>query len=217
MPEIITTPISYFEIEMEYAEPDLKMWLDRVNVVQAVWTALKPWNVSVDDVEIIQTGKLSEQGIKFKIPQKLSSFFFGPAYCKFTRDSTNWGVAEETIGIIEAVTTALLSQTKAVIAKRKTTIVLHAQPKKLPFIQITGPLVPPQLAAVEAETPKTMAIVVKWEKRKITIDGSGSLANGIFLRFEREFDGAEPYEEMAHQLKADEDQIFAMLGVQEEA
>lgn len=217
MPEIITTPISYFEIEMEYAEPDLKMWLDRVNVVQAVWAALKPWNVTVDDVEIIQTGKPSEQGIKFKIPQKLSSFFFGPAYCKFTRDSTDWGVAEETIGIIDTVTTALLSQTQAVIARRKTTIVLHAQPKTLPFLQITGPLIPQQLAALEAETPKTMAIVVKWEKRKMTIDGSGSLANGIFLRFEREFDGSVGYEEMAHHLKADQDQIFAMLGIREEA
>jgi hypothetical protein len=91
------------------------------------------------------------------------------------------------------------------------------QPKKLPFIQITGPLIPHQLAALEVESPKTMAIVVKWEKRKVTIDGSGSLANGIFLRFEREFDGAVGYGEMALQLKADEDQIFAMLGVKEEA
>jgi hypothetical protein len=216
MPEIVTTPISYFEVEMEYAEPDLKMWLDRVNVVQAVWTALKPWNVAVDDVEIIQTGKLSEQGIKFKIPQKLSSFFFGPAYCKFTRDSTNWGVAEETIGIIDAVTTALLSQTRAVISKRKTAIVLHIQPKKLPFIEITGPLIPQQLATLEAEPPKTAAIVVKWDKRKMTIDGSGSVANGIFLRFDREFDGSSGYEEIANQLKADEDQIFTLLGVQEQ-
>src|SRR6516165_455892 len=108
MAEIVTTPISYFEVEMEYTEPDIKMWLDRANVVQAVYTALKPWNVTVDDVEILQTGKPSEQGIKFKIPTKLSSFFFGPAYCKFTRDSTNWGVAEDTIQIIEAATSALL-------------------------------------------------------------------------------------------------------------
>ena len=217
MLDIITTPISFFEMEMEYAEPDLKMWLDRVNVVQSVWASLKPWNVAVDDVEIIQTGKPSEQGIKFKIPQKLSSFFFGPAYCKFTRDSIDWSVAEETIGIIGTVTAALLSQTQAVIAARKTSIVLHAQPKKLPFIQITGPLIPPQLAAMEAEPPKTMAIVVKWEKRRMTIDGSGSLANGIFLRFEREFDGSVGYEEIASQLKVDEEQILAMLGVQGEA
>jgi hypothetical protein len=217
MPEIITTPLSFFEVEMEYAEPDLKMWLDRANVVQSVWKALKPWNVTVDDVEIIQTGKPSEQGIKFKIPQKLSSFFFGPAYCKFNRDNTDWGVAEETIGIIEAVTNALLSQTKAIIAKRKTTIVLHAQPKKLPFIQLLSPLIPPRIAGLEDQQPKTMAIVVKWENRKLTVDGSASLSNGIFIRLEREFDGSVSYQDIAHQLRADELQVFAMLDVQEEA
>lgn len=216
MPEIVTTPISYFEVEMDYAEPDLKMWLDRVNVVQAVYTALEPWNVTVDDVEIIQSGKPSEQGIKFKVPQKLSSFFFGPAYCKFTRDSTDWGVAEETIKIIDTVTSALLTQTQAVIAKRRTVIALHIQPKTLPFIQLTMPLIPQQLATLEDEPAKTMAVVVKWSSRKITIDGSGQLANGIFLRLEREFDGAVPYDKMAYQLKVDEDQVFAMLGVQEE-
>jgi len=217
MPETITTPLSFFEIEMEYAEPDVKMWLDRANVVKEVWKALKPWSIVVDDIEIIQTGKPSEQGIKFKIPEKLSSFFFGPAYCKFNRDNTDWSVAEETISIIEAATNALLSQTKAVIAKRKTTIVLHAQPKKLPFLRVLSPLIPPQIAALEKQQPKTMAVIVKWENRKLTLDGSASVANGIFLRFEREFDGSVSYRDMAYQLRADEEQVFAMLGVQEEA
>ncbi len=216
MPESVTTPISYFEVEMEYTQPDIKMWLDRVNIVQALYAVLQPWNVTVDDVEILQSGKPSEQGIKFKIPQKLSSFFFGPAYCKFTRDSTDWEVAEETVQIIEAATSALLSLTQAEIAKRKTVIVLHIQPKTLPFIQLTAPLIPQQLAALEKQPAVTMAIVVKWANRKITIDGSSQIANGIFLRFEREFDGSVPYDQMAHQLKADEDQVFAMLGVQEE-
>ncbi len=217
MPEIVTTPISYFEVEMEYAEPDLKMWLDRANIVRAVYSSLKPWGVTVDDVEIIQTGKPSEQGIKFKIPKKLSSFFFGPSYCKFTRDNTDWSIAEETIQMITAATDALLTETGATVVKRKTAIVLHAQPKTLPFIQIIGPLIPKQLADLEPGPVKTMATIVVWENRKMTIDGSGSLANGIFLRFEREFDGSIAYEELAHQLKTDEDQIFALLGIMEEA
>jgi hypothetical protein len=216
MPELVTTPISYFEVEMEYAEPNIKLWMDRVNVVQAVYAALKPWNITVDDVEIITTGKPSEQGIKFKIPQKLSSFFFGPSYCKFTRDNTNWGVAEETVLILDAAVAALLSQTAAVIVKRKTVVALHLQLKTLPFIQLTAPLIPRQLSALEKDPAKTVAIIVVWDKRKITIDGSAQLANGVFLKLEREFDGLVAYADMAVQLKADEDQILAMLGVENE-
>lgn len=216
MPEIVKIPISYFEVEMEYGSPDLKMWLDRINVVQAVYSALQPWEVKVDDVEIITTGKPSEQGIKFKIPQKLSTFFFGPANCKFTRDGTSWDTAQETIQILDAALSALLGQTGAEIIKRKTVIALHAQMVNAPFIQILSPFIPSQLAALEGDKPKTMAAVIKWEKRKVTIDGSGQLANGIFIRFEREFDGKVSYEEMAQKLWADEKGIFDVLGIQEE-
>jgi hypothetical protein len=216
MPEPVTTPISYFEVEMEYAEPDIKLWIDRVNVVQAIYAALRPWNITVDDVEILTTGKPSEQGIKFKLPQKLSSFFLGPSYCKFTRDNINWGVAEETILILDAAVAALLSQTAAVIVKRKTILALHLQVKTLPFIQLTAPLIPPRLSSLEKDPAKTVAIIVVWDKRKVTIDGSAQLANGVFVKLEREFDGLIAYADMAGQLKADEDQIFAMLGVENE-
>jgi hypothetical protein len=58
--------------------------------------------------------------------------------------------------------------------------------------------------------------VVKWEKHRVTIDGSAQLANGLFLRFEREFEGSATYEAIAGQLRADEEELFAMLGVQED-
>jgi hypothetical protein len=48
------------------------------------------------------------------------------------------------------------------------------------------------------------------------LDGSGQLANGLFLRFERDFSGSTTYEEIAHQSRADEEALFAMLGVEEE-
>ena len=216
MPEIVTTPISFFEVEMEYASPDLNMWLDRIKVVQALFDALKPWNITVDDVEILTSGKPSEQGIKFRIPQKLASFFFGPASCKFTRDSTSWETAEETIQILDSAVSALIGQSEAEIVQRKAVFVLHVQPKTLPFFQLLAPLVPAKLAALESSPPKTSATILKWEDRKITIDGSAQLANGLFLRFERDFDGKASYEEMARRLRADEEEIFAILDIQEE-
>src|ERR1700730_17073906 len=102
MSENITTTLSFFEVEIEFEEPNIKVWLDRIAIVEAVYAALRPWNISVDDIEVIQTGKPSEQGVKFKIPEKRASFFFGAGACRFTRDSTNWQTAEETIQILDA-------------------------------------------------------------------------------------------------------------------
>jgi hypothetical protein len=61
-----------------------------------------------------------------------------------------------------------------------------------------------------------MATVAKWEHRKVTIDGSGVVANAVFLRFEREFPSAANYREIAAQLRKDEEELFTILGVEED-
>ena len=78
MPEKVTTKLSFFETDMEYAAPYLKLYLDRAKTVALVYEALKPWNINIDDIDILNNGKPSEQGVKFKIPRKQSSFFMGP-------------------------------------------------------------------------------------------------------------------------------------------
>lgn len=215
MPEIVVIPISFFEATFDYKEPNIMLWLDRAVVVQALFAALKPWNVAVDDIEVITTGKPSEQGLKFKLPQKQVSFFFSPTLCRFSKDNADWRSAEDTIAIMDAAFSTLASAGKIEAATIKTVIALHMQPKTLPFMDVLRPFVPTQLIALH-EDVKTMASIVKWDKRKVIIDGSGQLANGLFLRFEREFDGTATYEEIARQLRTDEEALFAMLDVKEE-
>jgi hypothetical protein len=50
----------------------------------------------------------------------------------------------------------------------------------------------------------------------VTVDGSAQIANGLFVRYERDFPGNISYEDMAKQLYADELQICKMLDVVEE-
>jgi len=215
MPELISIPISIFEATFNYKEPNILLWLDRGKTVQAIFTALKPWNLLVDNVEIITTGKPSEQGIKFKLPEKQITFFFGPALCKLSKDNAAWDSAEETITIMDASFSALANSANIEAATIQTVVALHLQPKTLPFIKILGRFVPAQLAALDGEV-KTMASIVKWDKWKVIIDGSGQIANAIFLRFEREFEGTTDYQQIAEQLRADEASLFAILDVKED-
>jgi hypothetical protein len=216
MAELITIPISYFEVIFEYASPNFKLWTDRNSVFTGIFEALKSWGLQIDDVEVLTTGKPSEQGFKFKLPQKRLSFFWGPASCKLTKDDPDWESAEDIIQIVDASITSLIDLSGIVVASQKALIALHLQPKTAPFMNLLGPFVSPQLAALDSGTIKSMAAVIQWENRKLTLDGSGHVANGIFLRFEREFEGAVRFEEIARQLRMDEEDIFAVLGVEEE-
>jgi hypothetical protein len=57
MAELVTIPITVFEINIDYKQPDLKISADRATVVQGIFEALKPWNPNVDDIEPRTTGK----------------------------------------------------------------------------------------------------------------------------------------------------------------
>jgi hypothetical protein len=217
MPELVTIPISFFEITVDYQKPHLRLLADRGALVQGIFDSLEPWNPRVDDIELRTSGKLSEQGVAFKVPSKRITFFIGPASCTFTQDAVDWPSAEETILILSALLSKLAQFTDVVLGTKHTTVAVHLQPRTLHFAEMLRPFFPSQFASLETTPLKTLAIVGKWENRKVTIDGSASLANGIFLRFERDFYEAVTLEEMAFQLKKDEQELFAIMGVEEDA
>jgi hypothetical protein len=215
MAELVTIPISYFELAVDF-RPNFKLWIDRGSIVQVVFEALSPWNPNVDDVEAISTGKISEQGFTLKLPLKRVSFFFGPVSCRFTRDAVNWESAEETITILDAAFSAFFGFSGMVMGAKRTAIAVHLQPRKLPFAELLKPFIPQLLGALESANIQTGAVVAKWDKRKVTLDGSAVVANGIYLKFDREFESFSTYQEIAHQLKKDEEELFGILGVEED-
>jgi len=215
MAHVVTIPISFVELVTAYSRPDIKAFNDRAIMVQSVFDALSPWSPKLDDIEPLTTGKLSEQGFNFRLPLKQVSFFFGPASCRFARDNADWGMAEETLAILDAGLSAFVEVSHISFGVRTAGIGVHVQPSAGGFMEILAPFVPPQLASMETEPVKTMAAVVKWGKRKITLDGSGAIANAVFLKFEREFESTDALEDIARQLRLDEEQLFRILGVEE--
>jgi hypothetical protein len=55
---------------------------------------------------------------------------------------------------------------------------------------------------------------VKWEDGKITLDGSGTIANGVFVKYEQDFDTSASFEMIAKELRSAEDTLFRLLDVE---
>lgn len=216
MAELVTIPIAVLEVAVDYLRPDFRLWMDRASVVQSVFDALKPWDPRIDDVDAVTTGRASEQGFTVKLPFKRVSFFFGPASFKFSRENLNWQAANDTMAILETAVEALVRSSGVALGAWNTAVALHLQPKSLPFVELLRPFIAPQLAVLEAESVVTIASVAKWDKRKVVIDGSGVLANAIFLRLEREFPANTTMPAMAAQIRQDQAELFRVLGVEEE-
>jgi hypothetical protein len=216
MPELITIPISYFEVLARYRDPDIDTFMDRRESVSALFKAFKAWNIGIEDIEVITQGKLVEQGIKFTLPKNRITFFFGPAFIRLTQDGSSWETASVTLEILKAALGAIRESGAYSIEIFKTTIALHVQPRAIGYFEILKPFLPPKLGTLRAVSPKTMASVVVWEDRKITLDGSGSVANAIFIKLERDFAGTYSLAEMAEQLYEDEKELFELLEIEEE-
>ena len=216
MPHLVTIPIAILDITIEYSRPNMRLLVDRAKVVDQLFQAFTEWNVRVDDVEVISEGKPSDQGIKFKIPAKRTSFMFGAGSCKLNRDDASWATAEETIAILDTGWRILRELGPVEAGAYKTSIALHLQSKTTPFIELLRPFASHPLTGLETDPIKAIAGVVKWERRRVTVDGSNQSANGVFVRLEREFEGSATYSEIAQQLRIDETKVLELLDVEED-
>ena len=216
MPELVTIPISYFELVVEYERPEWKLWADRGSVIEAIFDSLKAWNPNIDDVEFLNSGKASEQGVNLKLPLKRVSLFFSPVSYRFTQQNPDWQSSDETIAILDHALSSLIRLSGIKIAAQKAEIGMHIQPRSLTFVDILRPFIAPPLATLESEPIVSLAAVGRWNKRRVTVDGSAAIANGVYLRLERDFPVATSYEEISQQLKNDQMNLFEVLGVEED-
>jgi len=97
---------------------------------------------------------------------------------------------------ILGVALEVLVQGGVELGKKSTSLILHLQPKSVPFRELLRPFLVPALCQLEDSPAEAMAYVIRWKGRRITLDGSAALANGVFLHLERDFDAAVPFEEI---------------------
>jgi hypothetical protein len=215
MPEPITIPISVFELTVRYQKPVIRLLADRFAIVQALFDAFAEFEPNADDMEIISTGKTTEQGIRLRLASQKITFFFGATHCKITRESAVWADADAMLSTIDLFLTTLVTVSHVVLGRRTSVVSLHLQPKTASFKDILRPFIDPRLKALDSEPLKAMAIVARWPNHRITLDGSAQIANGTFVQMEREFDPQASYEEMKNIIFSDEFELLKLLGVEE--
>ncbi len=210
----VTSPVSYFEIEIDYQKPDIRLLADRAPLLHGLFEALDRWSPKVDDVEILTAGKMSEQGTMLRLPQQNVAFFVGANLCRFSRHAVKWETAEETILLLDTAVTTLENLTGVKRKEMRTALGMHLQVQEGSFRDVLRPFIGPPFNKLGVEDFTTMASIVRWGSRRVTIDGSGAFANAFFLKMERTFSEETMSLAVAQQLLQDEVEIFQMLGVE---
>jgi hypothetical protein len=216
MSELVSIPVAVVEVTIDYVSPKLKLLMDRANVVTRLFELFAKWDITTDDMEVVKKGKNSEQGVRFKLPSKNTSFFFGANWCKLTLDSASWDFAEDAISILDAAWEVLAKAGEIERKGYRVSLAMHVQPKTKSFIELLKPFAPEPLTRSGGESITGVASLVRWQDHKITLDGSARLANAIFIRLEREFPSNMTLQEIAGRLRQDEDEAFELIGIRED-
>ncbi|HWB84978.1 MAG TPA: hypothetical protein VG675_12605 [Bryobacteraceae bacterium] len=214
MAEQITIPISIFEVTVWYQKLAVRLLVDRAELVQTLFDAFSDLKPNADDLEVISTGKTTEQGIRLRLPQGII-LFFGAAGCKFTKEAATWADADSILGHLQTFLAILTNGTGIVLGRKVTVLTLHLQPKNVSFKQILLPFITDKLRNLDPAPLDAMAVVSRWPGRRITIDGSAQLANGIFLQMEREFQPDITLDQIKQNIFDDEVNFFRLLNVEE--
>jgi hypothetical protein len=102
-------------------------------------------------------------------------------------------------------------------AKKIAILSLHLQPKTLSFREILRPFLAEPIAKLEGNPVEAMAIVARWSGRRITLDGSAAIANGLYIQSEREFESTSSFDQIRAAVSNDELTLFKLLDVEEVA
>jgi len=188
---------------------------DRVAIVQALFDTFAEYEPNPDDLEAVTTGKTTEQGIKLRLASQRVSLFFGATGCKFTKEAAVWAEADKILGILSSFLNILTKMGEARLGKRNAVLSLHLQPKTVSFQDVLRPFITPEIQKLDPGPLAAMAVVARWPGRRITLDGSAQLANGIFVQMERDFPAELTFDEMKQQLFDDEIAVFQLLRVEE--
>jgi len=217
MAELVKIPSASVEYAARFERPYVGfIGYDRPRVFEAVLTALLPFNLRLENTEIVTTGTPADHKAIFRIPERGISFQFGAEEYRFSKELSSWATADEDGQILLAAERALMAGSSAEVKSCMVIVAMHLQPLTKLREEILAPFVPePFKAFMTQRQTRTYGNHLRFADGDILLDFSLGYANGIFLRFSSHFNGHPPPAEVLAKVRSDQDAFFRILGVEE--
>jgi hypothetical protein len=217
MAEVVKIPFATSEYQARFERPYIAfIGRDMPRAFDAVLTALLPFNIRLENTEVLTTGTPADHKVIFKIPERGIRFEFGAEEYKFTKEQANWSTVEADGQILLAAERALMEGSNANITSCIVTVAMHLQLLAKPREEILAPFLPdPFKTFLTQRQVQTYGHHLKFADGDVLLDFSVAFANGIFLRFSSHFPGHPPLAEVLAKVRSDQDTWFGILGVEE--
>ncbi|WP_287129963.1 hypothetical protein [Candidatus Cyanaurora vandensis] len=217
MPDLVKISAASLEYQAMFKVPNINFISSGAErAFEAIMIALLPYGLRLANVDTHTFGKPADRRIIFSIPEHDVNFQVGAEGYKFVKESVSWRVLDEYKPIMIAAEQALLEGSAAKIGACTATIAMHLQPLVKSREEILEPFVPePFRPLIAQRKADRYGNHLKLEDGDLLLDFSLVFANGIFLKFSRQFSGHPPIFEALAQVQRDQEAVFKILGVEE--
>ena len=219
MAELVKIPFASAEYQALFERPHIAfIGRDLARAFEEVFAVLSSFNFLLANTEIVNTGKPSDHKAIFRIPERGISFQFGAEGYRFSKEFSSWATADDDGQILLAAERALMEGSGAKVASCSAIVGMHLQPLTKPREEILAPFIPePFKIFMTQRQTQSYATHCIFTDGDVLLDFSVGFANGIFLRFSSRFNGHPPLSEVLAKVRSDQDTLFRILGVEEEA
>jgi hypothetical protein len=214
----IEIPQSVVEYTLTFESPVIPSGDARVETVTSVLAAMKPWGFSLDGLETkLRSDKANEHAYVFRrtVPARPAAslaLFYNKIF--ISGENLDWEGADEFIKTMSAGIEAVRGILRPKIASQNLVAGLHIQLKDRPTVDVVRPLLNAQaFKLIDGET-KFSGVIVTGQESNVIIEASLVYANALWVRLFRDHSGGATFQEIAEALRADEERLFEVLGLE---
>jgi len=208
-----TAKFSGFEYQGGFADPVFEP-LRIFSATGTVYRALKPWNISPQDVKY-RAGALAstEPIVTFELAKKHYSVSVAMAQFVFNSNAVAWDQAPVIIEIIGSTASALAKELGVTVTQHSLSISMQLGITGKSIQELTGALSIP-LGYPASDTDFFGFLLYTKDGVVFTVDKSAADPNDLFVRIVRKYKGTQDMDNMAKELYEDEQGLANALGIE---
>lgn len=190
-------------------------------LIAGVLDALEPLGYAFGGVEPTtpQTLNLGDLAVIFRRAKPAAparSFALSLSKIYVRAENLDWTEADQFVASHVAAVQAVREKGGAEIQSQQLVAQMHIQLKERSRKDVTVPLLSPVAAKLLEGDPDFSGVVLFQGKAILVIDASAAYANGLFVRISREHPADATLQDLAAALRADEERVFGVLGLEGE-
>ena len=208
-------PQSFFEYRAAYRDPVFPVPKLYSEVTEAVLSAFRPWNVTLENVAYRQNpANLGEVSVTFSLLAGRITFTVGLGSMSVIVSNPTWSESDLITNVLRAGLSGIVGAASLAVGEQRATLAMHVKPAEGSIKELVTALAKPTQGALMGGDVRGYGFSVYRQQSSWVVDTSALHRDALFVRIEHVVGPEVSLEEIAARLRADEIALLNLMNLQ---